>query len=181
MILRLTLISTEVEDFAMELKIDADSSFADLHRLILSHCKYEEASGQRFYICDESWSPTQRILSEEDSRKVDSDEDIYLMEDTRLSEFLEDEGQRLAYRFGPERHRLLLIELTETIFGERVAAEGVLTRRHGSAPMQYIVEEEIAPVAATTSNPELMEEEFFGEEGFEADEMDMEGFEIEER
>ena len=96
MILRLTIISTEVEDFVLEAKIDADSTFADLHRLILSHCKYEKASGQRFYICDEGWNPTQRIRLEEDSKNASSDEDIYLMEDTRLSEFLEDEGQRLA-------------------------------------------------------------------------------------
>lgn len=181
MILRLTIISTEVEDFVLEVKIDADSTFADLHRLILSHCNYEKASGQRFYICDEGWNPTLRIRLEEDSKNASSDEDIYLMEDTRLSDFLEDEGQRLAYRFGPERHRLLLIELTETLFGERVSAEGKITRSHGTAPAQYMEEEVVVPAPATNSNPELMEEEFFGEEGFEADEMDMEGFEIEER
>ena len=176
MILRLTLISTEVEDFALEFKIDADATFADLHRLILQHCGYEEAEGQRFFICDEKWRPTQRSLLG-DEENVNIDEDVFLMEDTNLGDFLEDEGQRLAYRFDPENRRMFLLELTETTFGERVPAEGKLTRRHGTSPLQFQLEEE-QPVAAQASISEELAEEFYGEDGFEEEDLDMEGFDI---
>ncbi len=177
MILRLTLISPEVEDFALEFKIDADASFADLHQLILRHCGYEEMAGQRFFICDEDWKPMRRILlGDEDN--VHIDEDVFLMSDTDLGEFLEDEGQRLTYRFDPEGRRMFLIELTETIFGEQVAVGGKLTRRHGDAPMQIIEEDEPVPVATTAPVSEALEEEFYGEDGFNEDDLDMEGFDI---
>lgn len=176
MVLRITLISQEVEDFVLELKIDADASFADLHRLILRNCGFEEAHGQRFFICDESWHPTQRILLS-DEENVNIDEDVYLMDDTDLGEFLEDEGQRLTYRFDPENRRMFLLELTETLFGERVPAEGVVTRRHGNPPSQYPMNEEVQNSAPTVVAEEL-EEEFYGEDGFEEEDLDLEGFDI---
>lgn len=176
MTLRLTLISTEVDDFALEFKIDADASFAQLHHLILSHCGYEEKEGQRFYICNESWRPVQRILfSDEDS--ANTDEDIFLMAKTSLGEFLEDEGQRLTYRFDPENRRMFLLELTETTFGDPVEKEGKLTRRHGKAPTQFLEEEEVQPSTSTTTTEEI-EEEFYGEDGYEEEDLDMESFGI---
>ncbi len=176
MTLRLTLISTEVEDFALEFKIDADDTFADLHRLILQHCGYEETEGQRFFVCDEKWKPIQRILlGDEDN--VNIDEDVYLMEDTNLGDFLEDEGQRLAYRFDPENRRMFLIELTETSFGERTRNGGQLTRKHGKSPSQFLIEEDTSPAPAAAISEELAEE-FYGEDGFEEEDLDMEGFDI---
>ncbi len=176
MTLRITLISQENEDFILELKIDADASFADLHHLILRQCGYEEAHGQRFFICDENWHPTQRILLS-DEENVDIDEDVYLMSDTDLGEFLEDEGQRFTYRFDPENRRMFLLELTETTFGEKIPAEGITTRRHGKVPSQYLTHEEEQTPIQNPLNEEL-EEEFYGEDGFEEEDLDLEGFDI---
>ena len=176
MVLRITLISQEKEDIILELKIDADASFADLHHLILRQCGYEEAHGQRFFICDENWRPTQRILLS-DEENVNIDEDVYLMADTDLGEFLEDEGQRFTYRFDPEDRRMFLLELTETSFGESVPAEGVAIRRHGKAPSQYQLNDEVQSTNPTIQTEEL-EEEFYGEDGFEEEDLDLEGFDI---
>lgn len=177
MTLRLTLISPETEDFIMECKIDADATFADLHRFILKHCNFEELQGQRFFVCDEGWKPVQRILlGDEDC--VNIDEDVYLMHDTELGKFLEDEGQRLTYRFDPENRRMLLLELTETTFGDSVPQGGVLTRRRGTAPRQLLEEEESLPVQSTAVMSEELTEEFYGEDGFDDDEIDLEGFDI---
>ncbi|MBO4611794.1 MAG: hypothetical protein J5671_01330 [Bacteroidaceae bacterium] len=175
MTLRITLISQENEDFVLEFKIDADASFADLHHLILRSCGFEEAHGQRFFICDENWRPIQRILLS-DEENVNIDEDVYLMSDTDLGEFLEDEGQRFTYRFDPEDRRMFLLELTETTFGDKIPAEGMLTRKHGKAPSQYLVNEEEAPTQTVLA--EELEEEFYGEDGFEEEDLDMEGFDI---
>ncbi len=176
MTLRLTLISTESEDFALEFKIDADASFEDLHRLILKHCGYQETDGQRFFICDENWKPTQRILLK-DEENVNIDEDVFLMHDTDLGEFLEDEGQRLSYRFDPENRRMFLMELTETTFSDPVPEGGKLTRKHGRAPEQFITDDEPQVAVPNIMNEELAEE-FYGEDGFEEEDLDMEGFDI---
>lgn len=176
MTLRLTLISTESEDFILEFKIDADATFADLHRLILQHCKFDEVYGQRFFICDDNWKPNQRILLS-DEENVNIDEDVFLMHDTHLGEFLEDEGQRLTYRFDPEDRRMFLIELTETTFGDPVPEAGILTRRHGTPPTQFAADDEPQNSVQAIVSEEL-EEEFYGEDGFEEEDLDMEGFDI---
>lgn len=179
MTLTITLASPEVEDFVLEMLIDANATFLDLHRLILKACKYEEGEKHRFYICDEDWRPEQRILLN-DEGITQSDEDLYLMEDTILGDFLEDEGQRLAYRFDPESRRLFLLELTETTFGGR-QEQPVVSRRSGQPPLQIEEEEDAtpAPVVSQQADREAeIDEAFYGDEGFEADEFDPEGFDI---
>lgn len=180
MTLTITLASPEVEDFVLEIMIDANATFLDLHHLILKACKYEEGEKHRFYICDEDWRPEQRILLS-DEGITQSDEDLYLMEDTILGDFLEDEGQRLAYRFDPESRRLFLLELTETSFGVR-QDKPVVSRRAGLPPVQIEEEEEIptpTPVVSQQADREAeIDEAFYGDEGFEADEFDPEGFDI---
>ena len=61
MTLRLTLFSQEVEDFVVEIKIDAEATFADLHRLILADCGYQEIDGQKFLLCDEDWRVEKQV------------------------------------------------------------------------------------------------------------------------
>ncbi len=174
--LRITLASGEVEDFALEILVDANATFLDLHKLIMKACQYEEGEKHRFYICDEDWRPEQRILLHDEGITA-SDEDLYLMEDTILGDFLEDEGQRLAYRFDPDSRRLFLLELTETTFGER-QDKPVVKRRAGQPPLQTLEEEDPAPVPANNSVAPELDESFYGDEGFEADEFDEEGFDI---
>lgn len=184
MTLKLTLFSQEKEDFVLEILIDSDAKFADLHQLILSDCHYEEHQKQSFLICDDEWRVKQRICLT-DSEKVGYDEDINLMSRTRIGDFLEDEGQRLAYVFDPEGKRFFLMELTETVFS-RSEKKALVNRRHGEAPMQVSTPhpspEEEGSFAAFSSSEELEEgaEAFYGDEGFEEEELDLEGYEIDE-
>ena len=176
MTLKLTIASGEIEDFALEILIDANCTFLDLHNTILKACRYEEGEKHRFYICDEDWRPEHRILLQ-DEGITNSDEDLYLMEDTVLGDFLEDEGQRMAYRFDPESKRMFLIELTETLFGSRQERPEV-KRRHGMPPMQTLEDDEPAPAPTSNSIAPELDESFYGDEGFEEDEFDPEGFDI---
>lgn len=172
----MTLFSQEVEDFVLEIIIGADATFADLHELILKDCGYGEHERQSFLICDEEWRVKDRISLRE-SDDFGYDEDVNLMARTRLRDFLEDEGQRLAYIFDPEGKRFFLMELSEILF-HRAEDAGKVNRRHGVAPTQFIVEEEEETTPQTSS--ENIEEQFYGDDGFEAEELDMEGYEIDE-
>lgn len=166
--------SGEVEDFVMEIHIDADNTFADLQRVIQEACGYMDFGVHRFYVCDEDWRPEHRIFQSDAG--VSLDEDIYLMDETPLEEFLEDEGQRLAYRFDPESRRLLLLEVMETSFGKSLD-KPLVRRKRGEAPLQMLVEEEI--VAPTNvGNTEELEESFYGDDGYEEGELDEEGFDV---
>ncbi len=185
MTLKLTIFSQEKEDFVLEILIDSDAKFTDLHQLILSDCHYEEHQKQSFLICDDEWRVKQRICLN-DSDEVGYDEDINLMSRTRIGDFLEDEGQRLAYMFDPEGKRFFLMELTEMVFG-RAGREALVNRRHGQAPQQTSgplqtspgggFEDESSPSGETEGS---LDEAFYGDEGFEEEELDLEGYEIDE-
>lgn len=171
---KITLFSQEVEDFVIEIKIDADATFYDLHKIIQKACNFEEQDNQRFMICNEDWKIERNILLK-DNEDTGIDEDLYLMRETTLKEFLEEEGQRLAYLFDAEGKRFFMMELTENIFGHP-QTEPIVSRRHGTAPQQTLIEEDVIP---TETNNEI-DENFYGDDGFEEDEIDLEGFEINE-
>ena len=177
MTLKLTLFSQEKEDFVREILIDSDAKFFELHKLILDDCNYDEHQKQCFLICDDDWRVKQRI-SLHDSEEMGYDQDLNLMSDTSISDFLEEEGQRLAYVFDPEGKRFFLMELTENVFG-RTEKKAIVNRRHGLPPMQSLVEEEEQQEDSTEKREEI-EEGFYGDEGYEEEELDLEGYEIDE-
>ena len=43
------------EDFAIELQIESDATFADLHTLIREACGWERFKPSAFYLCDDRW------------------------------------------------------------------------------------------------------------------------------
>ncbi len=177
MVHRITLISEEVEDFALEFLLDADATFYDLHQLILASCRYDEVPSARFLICDEDWE-CERQIHLTDAGHYAVDEDVDLMNETRLGDVLEDEEQRLRYVFDAVEGREFLMEVTEIRYGEHVDAP-TCRRRHGLPPAQFKTEEGVTP-AKTTKNDEELGEDFYGSEGFDTEEFDPEGFEISE-
>lgn len=172
---RFTLFSQESDDFALEIKIDACAKFAELHHLILQECHFKERGNHAFLICDEDWHVEHKVFLRDDG-SIKNDEDVYLMNDTFLSEFLEEEGQRIAYIFDTEEHRYFLIELTENIFGKPQSTP-IVSKRHGVPPLQF-KEEEIEEVKQTETFD--TGEQFYGDDGFEEEDFDPEGFEISE-
>ncbi len=183
MTLKLTLFSQEKDDFVREILIDSDARFSELHQLILNDCNYKEHNMQSFLICDEDWRVRQRVCLQE-SEEVSYDMDINLMDETRIGDFLEDEGQRLAYVFDPDDKRFFLMELTENVFG-RKERTAIVNRRHGQPPLQSLtptssgdgLQDEPSPSGEAEGG---IDETFYGDEGFEAEELDMEGYEIDE-
>ena len=110
------------------------------------------------------------------------------MSRTRIGDFLEDEGQRLAYIFDPDNKRFFLMELTENVFG-RTEKKAIVNRRHGQPPMQETAsgfpkrEEEKDGFSSREGMEETeddLSEDFYGDEGFENEELDLEGYEIDE-
>ena len=100
MTFRITIFSQEVEDFVMEAKIDAEAKFSELHKLILDTCNYQDTNNHGFLICDDEWRVKEHIR-QTNTQDIDSEEDINLMDNCSLRDFLEEEGQRIAYRFDP--------------------------------------------------------------------------------
>ena len=165
MLLSFTVASKEIEDFVLKLQIDGDDTFADLNRLIRETC----------------W-PGVPVPQPAGDYEHDS------MDEIRLSELLEDEGQRLIYDFDHEAGRHLIMEVSNISYGQH-ADEGTCRHRSGEPPA--LVEEEAMPSVGSLlaqlnasalgslsdEEDDEREEDF---DGFNDDELDLEGFEISE-
>ncbi|MDR1556352.1 MAG: plasmid pRiA4b ORF-3 family protein [Tannerellaceae bacterium] len=171
MIYRFLLLSDEVSEFVREIKIDSEASFLDLHNAIIESTGYTSDQMCSFFICDDDWSRRTEITLI-DMNKA-SEEDNYIMEDTPLEEFLEDEEQKLIYVFDYMTERAFFIELREIIPGKTLA-EAVCTRSEGIPPPQMINFDEIMDAKTPATN--LLGEEFYGDSEYDINELYNEGF-----
>lgn len=182
MLFRIKFISDEVDGFLREIKIDRDATFLDLNKVILKSCGYPDDQMTSFYICDEEWERGQQI-TREDMGAGDVDEDIYVMENTSLSEFIEDEDQHLEFVFDPFADRCFFLDVKEMIPGQNLD-EPEIVRSVGDAPQQINdMDLDIAPLkvkkgAAASSDDDFDDDLGFGAAAYNDDEIDFDGFEI---
>lgn len=181
MLLRIKFISDEVDGFVREIKIDSDATFLDLNHAILATCDYPDDQMTSFYVCNEEWERGVQVTRENMSEPGHEDEDLYTMADTRLSEFIEDEGQKLEFIFDPFSERCFFLDVKEVIPGEHLD-EAVVSRSKGKAPQQIEELDLGAAVAAPKTGGDFFTEdeagEFYGNDAFETEEFDPEGYEI---
>lgn len=169
MIFRFLLLSDEVEDFKREIQISADATFLDLHRAIVRSVNYKEGEMTSFFICSDDWEKEKEITLVE--MDTSSDEDSYTMDASVLNDFLEDERQKLMYVFDYLTERAFFMELREIITGKDIE-EAVCTKSIGNPPAQTLDFDTVAASAATLDTGE----NFYGDEGYDLDELDAEGF-----
>ena len=149
MIYKFCIVSDEVDNFKLEIAIDSDDTFLRLRNAILDSIGYTKDQLDSFFICDDDWSKRQEItLAEMDT---DSDEDTWLMEDTPLSDFIEEEGQKLIYVFDYMTDRCFFMEMKEMQPGKSLF-DPLCQRKVGKAPKQIIDIEEIYGKKINVSN-----------------------------
>ena len=182
MLYRISIVSDEIDDFLREITINAEATFLDLHKAIIDACQYPDDQLTSFFLCNDEWEQKEQI-TREDMGFGPSDQDIYVMGETRLSELIDEEKQRFIYVFDPISDRCFYMELTEIITGQTLEAP-ICSKSHGKAPKQMVnihTESTTSPNDKGTAEiSEADEEEFYGSDGFESDEFDSEGFEISE-
>ena len=169
MVFRFLLLSDEVDDFRREIQIDSDATFYDLHKAIISSVNYQDGEMTSFFLCSDDWEKeTEITLTEMDTS---SEEDSYIMSDSVLNDFLEDEKQKLMYVFDYLTERAFFMELREIITGKDLK-EAVVTRSQGEPPAQFVDFNDFENTISVVDTGE----NFYGDEGYDLDELDAEGF-----
>ncbi len=168
MVYKFKLVSDEVTNFAREIEIDSESSFLQLRNVILESVDYTKDELDSFFICDDDWTKNEEITLEDMGSS--SDQDVWLMDDTPLSEFLEDEGQKLIFMFDYMTERSFFMELKEIEPG-RSLLDPICTLKRGKAPKQ---ESELPELDVNVSTPGLKDDldvDFYGDSEFNDDEI----------
>ncbi|HLP05614.1 MAG TPA: hypothetical protein VK152_09315 [Paludibacter sp.] len=168
MVYKFTLLSDEVDNFVRVITIDSEAKFIDLHNAILDSVNFEKNQMTTFFICSDNWEKGQEVTLVE--MESSSEYDNLVMDETRLEELLSDENQKLLYVFDMMADRVFFIELTEIIpMKDQQKPACILSE--GEPPVQIMDEENII-----ATNKVGLDENFYGDEDFELDELDEEGF-----
>lgn len=144
-----------------------------MHEAILKAAGYKDDQITSFFICDDDWEKDQEITLEDMGSS--SEEDSYIMRETRLSDLVEDEKQKLLYVFDPLAERVFFIELSEIITGKDLD-KAVCSRKAGEAPKQTVDFDEM--MAKSNSGNLDIDENFYGDQDFDMEDFDPEGFDM---
>lgn len=174
MVYKFKLVSDEVSNFAREIEIDSENTFLQLRNVILDSVGYSKDEPDSFFLCDDEWERHEEIALEDLGSS--SDEDIWVMDDTPISELVEEEGQKLSFMFDYDTERSFFMELKEMIPG-RSLVEPFCTLQKGKAPAQRIdtpdsdlkLEAKAAAVAAEVKDD--LDLDFYGEDSIDDEDL----------
>ena len=177
MIFNFRIVSDEVDNFKREIQIDATATFLDLKKAICSCVGYDATQMSSFFLCDRNWEKEKEITFED--MGADPDQEVWLMDEAVLADFIEDEGQKLLYVFDYITERMFFIEMTR-LATARTLKDPLCTLSLGTPPQESIDIEEFdakidAKHASVSADPDL-DEDFYGSEGYNDDEFDTQGF-----
>jgi len=176
MIYKFVILSDESDDFRRDIQIDSDATFFNLHEAILESVGYTNDQITSFFICDEDWNKEKEItLVEMDTT---SEEDNYVMDANRLSDFLDEEKQKLLYVFEYLTERSFFMELSEIITGKSLPKAECVYRK-GKPPVQIteieFLDERLNTRLSATNHH--LEDDFYDDDDFDEDGYDEEDFE----
>ena len=177
MIFSFRIVSDEVDNFKREIKIDSTATFLDLKNAVCESVGYDKNQMSSFFLCDRNWEKEKEITFED--MDTEADQDVWLMEESVLGDFIDDEGQKLMYVFDYMTDRAFFCEMTEMITGKNLK-DPVCTLAIGQAPPEVVDLEEfdskIDAKASAASSIDDLDEDFYGNDSYSPDEFDPESF-----
>ncbi len=173
MIYTITFLCEEGENFRRVFEADSEATFFDLHNAILESVHYTNDQMTSFYMCNDDWEMGQEVtLVPMDSN---FEYDNMVMDSTRLSDLLTEQGQRLIYVFDPMFERYFFGNLKGIKPG---TMEGVkCVESTGRAPKQLKSEDPLQTLTKDIKNdPLLDDDDFYGDTQYNEGDIDTEGF-----
>lgn len=173
MIYKFVIVSDEADNFKLQIAIDSTATFMQLRNTILESAGYSKEQMDSFYICDDEWNKEKEVTCMDMGMSSDSDEDIWIMDETQLDELVEDEGQRLKFVFDYMTERFFKVKLKEVIPGKTLH-DPLCETKLGTPPKEDvdITEFITIPKIPDANNIEAIDKsEFYGDEEYDEDEI----------
>ena len=173
MIYQITFSCEEGDNFRRVFEADSEATFLDLHKAILASVKYPDDQMTSFFMCNDRWEKEQEVtLVPMDSN---FEYDNMVMESTRLSDLMEEQGQRLIYIFDPMFERYFFGSLKAILPG---SMEGVrCIESKGKAPQQLHTEDPMEGLIGKDGKADWEgDEDFYGDSEYDEGDIDMESF-----
>ncbi|MDO9152210.1 MAG: hypothetical protein Q7U47_00595 [Paludibacter sp.] len=168
MIYKFTILSDEIDNFVRVINIDSEATFFDLHTAMLDSVNFKKNLMTTFFICSDNWEKEQEVtLIEMEST---SEYDNLVMDETKLDELITEEKQKLMYVFDVVSDRAFFMVLSEIIPGKTLKRAQCINSE-GNPPQQILNSQDVNYASKIN-----LDENFYGDEDYELDELDEEGF-----
>lgn len=112
-IYRFRISFEDFDDVIREIDIKTNQTFEDLHRAIHRSTGYQADKSSSFYVSTDNWIKGDEIAILPNQRKLDNN--VVLMENSKLSSFIEDPHQKFYYIYNFERPFDFHVELIKII------------------------------------------------------------------
>ncbi|MFD0763840.1 hypothetical protein ACFQZI_03200 [Mucilaginibacter lutimaris] len=126
----------DYDDVSRDIDVKSNQTFEDLHKAIHQSTGYNPEFPSSFYISNDQWMKGEEITYLPNQKRIDRK--IPLMENIKLSSFIDDPHQKFYYTFNFDRPFDFHVELMKIILED---APGVtypaVVRSVGEAPKQF--------------------------------------------
>ena len=153
----------DFDEVVREIDIKSSQTFEDLHKAIHQSTGYNPEKSSSFYISTDHWIKGDEIAYLPNQRKVDRG--VALMENSKLSSFIEDPHQKFYYIYNFDRPFDFHVELIKIILqADPNLQYPAIIKKIGEAPK--IIDKNNFGQVAVSSNPVSSDFDFLNEMNF---------------
>lgn len=131
-IYRFRISFEDYDDVTRDIDILSKQTFLDLHRALHASTGYNPEMSSSFYVSNDQWKKGDEIAYLPNERKVA--QGVALMEDARLSRFIDDPHQKFYYTYNFERPYDMHVQLIKILKEEEGKAYPALFKSVGQVP-----------------------------------------------
>ncbi|GGH22825.1 plasmid pRiA4b ORF-3 family protein [Sphingobacterium alkalisoli] len=131
-IYRFRVTFEDYEDIYRDIDMPSRSTFLELHQEIHKSTGYPEDASSSFYVSNDQWKKGTEVALQPSARKIG--EGILLMENIRLSKFIDDPHQKFYYIYNFDRPYDFHVELIKILKEEDGKVYPALFKVVGQAP-----------------------------------------------
>lgn len=162
-IYRFRISFEDFDEVVREIDIKSTQTFEDLHKAVHRSTGYSPEKSSSFYVSTDHWIKGDEIAYLPNQRKIERG--VALMENSKLSSFIEDPHQKFYYIYNFERPFDFHVELIKIILETDPNIEyPFLAKSTGEAPK--IIDKNNFGSIAVSSNPVSTEFDFLNEMDF---------------
>jgi len=162
-IYRFRISFEDFDEVTREIDIKSSQTFEDLHKAVHRSTGYSAEKSSSFYVSSDHWIKGDEIAYLPNQRKIDRG--VALMENAKLSSFIEDPHQKFYYIYNFDRPFDFHVELIKIILQTDPSIEyPVLFKSTGEAPK--IFDTTSSSATAISANPVSTEFDFLNEMDF---------------
>lgn len=134
-IYRFRITFEDYDDVIREIDMLSKHTFLDFHQAIHQATGYNPALSSSFYVSNDQWKKGEEIAYLPSERKLNND--IKLMEDSKLSKYVNDPHQKFYYTYNFERPFDFHVQLIKILKEEEEKEYPILFRSMGKAPLPF--------------------------------------------